>query len=68
MSRGKQRVFLPAKTQADLAELLTSYRSNAPRLTPWFEENVPEGLPAFTLPERHRRCLHNSNPMERAVR
>ena len=28
---------------------------------------MPEGLAVFALPERHRRRLRTSNPMERAV-
>ena len=29
----------------------------APKLAAWLEENVPEGLAVFTLPEHHRRRL-----------
>lgn len=56
-----------AKAQAALAELVASYRDSAPKLAKWLEENVPEGLAVFTLPEPHRRRLRTSNPMERAV-
>jgi transposase-like protein len=56
-----------AKAEAALADLVTSYRDSAPKLAKWLEENVPEGLAVFTLPEPHRRRLRTSNPMERAV-
>lgn len=45
----------------------TSYRTSAPKLAAWLEENAPEGLAVFTLPEQHRRRLRTSNPMERSV-
>ena len=56
-----------AKAETALAELVTSYRDKAPKLAAWLEENVPEALAVFTLPENHRRRLRTSNPMERAV-
>ena len=56
-----------AKAETALAELVGTYRDTAPRLATWLEENVPEGLAVFSLPERHRRRLRTSNPMERAV-
>uniref|UniRef100_UPI000DBE5174 IS256 family transposase n=1 Tax=Roseovarius amoyensis TaxID=2211448 RepID=UPI000DBE5174 len=52
---------------AELAELVASYRDTAPKLAAWLEENVPEGLAVFTLPEHHRKRLRTSNPMERSV-
>jgi putative transposase len=56
-----------AKAETELADLVASYRDAAPKLADWLEENVPEGLAVFTLPEHHRRRLRTSNPMERAV-
>lgn len=56
-----------AKAEAALAELVASYRDSASKLATWLEQNVPEGLAVFTLPEAHRRRLRTSNPMERAV-
>jgi putative transposase len=56
-----------AKSEAALAELVATYRDTAPKLAAWLEENVPEGLAVFSLPERHRRRLRTSNPMERSV-
>ncbi|WP_268744197.1 transposase [Limimaricola cinnabarinus] len=55
-----------AKAETALAELVASYRTSAPKLAAWLEENAPEGLAIFTLPEHHRR-LRTSNPMERSV-
>jgi putative transposase len=57
----------PRQGETALAELVASYRSTAPKLAAWLEENVPEGLAVFTLPEHHHRRLRTSNPMERAV-
>lgn len=56
-----------AKAETALAELVSVYRDAAPKLASWLEENVPEGLAAFSLPEHHRRRLRTSNPMERSV-
>jgi putative transposase len=56
-----------AKAETALAEIVASYRSTASKLAAWLEENVPEGLAVFTLPEHHHRRLRTSNPMERAV-
>lgn len=56
-----------AKAETALAELVASYRTSAPKLAAWLEENAPEGLAIFTLPEHHRRRLRTSNPMERSV-
>jgi transposase-like protein len=55
------------KAETALAELVTSYLDKAPKLAAWLEENVPEALAVFTLPENHRRRLRTSNPMERSV-
>ena len=56
-----------AKAEAASAELVATHRDTAPSLAAWLEENVPEGLAAFALPEHHRRRMRTSNPMERAV-
>ena len=55
------------KAETALAELVASYRDPAPNLAAWLEENVPEGLAVFTLPEHHRKRLRTSNPIERSV-
>ncbi len=56
-----------AKAETALTELVATYRDPAPKLAEWLEENVPEGLAVFSLPEHHRRRMRTSNPMERAV-
>ena len=55
------------KAETALAELVASYRDPAPKLAAWLEENIPEGLAVFTLPEHHRKRLRTSNPMERSI-
>ena len=49
------------------SRLVESYRDKAAKLAAWLEDNVPDGLAVFTLPEGHRRRLRTSNPMERAI-
>ena len=56
-----------AKAETALAEMVASYRDTAPKLAAWLEENVPEGLAVFTLPEHHRKRMRTSNPIERSV-
>ena len=56
-----------AKAETALAELAADYRDSAPKLAAWLEENAPEGLAVFSLPEHHRRRLRTSNPIERSV-
>lgn len=48
-----------------LGETVQRYRSIAPKLAPWMEENVPEGLMVFAFPEAHRRLLRTTNGLER---
>ena len=55
------------KAEAALAELVGRYRDTASKLAAWLEENTPEGLTVFALPEHHWRRLRTSNPMERAI-
>jgi transposase-like protein len=56
-----------AAAETALADLVSSYHETAPKLAKWLEQNVPEGLTVFKLPEHHRRRMRTSNPMERAV-
>jgi transposase-like protein len=44
------------------------YRTAAPKLADWMEQNVPEGLTVFTRPEAHRKRLRTSNSLERLNR
>jgi transposase-like protein len=55
------------RAQAALDELLVAYRETAPGLAAWLENAIPEGLAVFTLPDRHRRRLRTSNPIERSL-
>jgi putative transposase len=57
---------LDAATE-NLRRLIESYRDKAAKLAAWLENNIPEGLAVFTLPEHHPRRLCTSNPIERAV-
>lgn len=41
------------------------YRSTAPQLAQWMEQNIPEGLTVLTKPEAHRKRLRTSNMIER---
>lgn len=51
----------------NLRRLVKSYRDTAQKRAEWLEDNVPEGLAVFTLPEHHRRRLRTSNPIERGI-
>lgn len=44
------------------------YSQSAPRLSEWMEENIPEGLTVFSLPQSRRRKLRTSNGIERLNR
>ena len=46
---------------------MESYREKAPKLSQWLEDNIPQGLAVFALPEHHRRRLRTSNPIERGI-
>jgi putative transposase len=52
----------------NLLFLVESYRKKTPYLAKWLEDNVPEGLAVFTLPDYHHRQLRNSNPIELGIR
>ena len=53
--------------EAELARLAERYREPAPKLAAWLEAAIPEGLAVFSLPERHRKRMRTSNPMERSI-
>jgi transposase-like protein len=44
------------------------YRSKAPRLSSWMEENLPEGFTVFVLPYAMRQRLRTTNMLERLNR
>ena len=56
-----------ATATENLRLLVESHRDKAPKLARWLEDNVPEGLAVFALPEHHRRRLRTSNPIERGI-
>ncbi len=53
--------------EAELERLAESYRDKAAKLALWLEDAIPEGLAVFSLPERHRKRMRTSNPMERSI-
>ena len=56
-----------AAAEAELARIVAGYTDSAPRLAAWLEQNVPEGLAVFSLPEAHWRRMRTANPIERAI-
>jgi putative transposase len=57
----------PTRALADalLQAMVTKYSKSAPQLSSWLEENVPQSLAAFILPQEHRARLRTSNTAER---
>ncbi len=57
----------PNRTEAErlLGLAISRYEKEAPKLTAWMADNVPESLTVFDFPEAHRRRLRTSNPLER---
>jgi len=55
-----------AQRLLDLA--VDKYRSKAPRLSSWMEENLPEGFTVFVLPYAMRQRLRTTNMLERLNR
>lgn len=53
--------------EAELARIVKTYAQSAPKLAAWLEQNVPEGLAVFSLPEAHWRRMRTANPIERAI-
>jgi hypothetical protein len=53
-----------AKADERLAEVAAKYRDSAFKLSEWLEDNIPEGLTVFQLPEQCRRRLRSSNMSE----
>jgi transposase-like protein len=48
-----------------LAETVQRYRTIAPKLATWMEENLPEGLIVFAFPPAHWRLIRTANGLER---
>lgn len=53
-----------ATAQAILRSTVEKYQKSAPKLAAWMEENLPEGLAIFTIPEAARKRLRTSNACE----
>ena len=53
--------------EAELSSLVASYRDKHQDFADWLEDNVPEGLVVFKLPEAHRKRMRTSNGIERPV-
>lgn len=53
--------------QAELDTLIASYREKHPNFALWLENNIPEGLAVFSLPEAHRKRMRTSNGIERPI-
>ena len=60
----------PDREEADrlLGKAVAKYSKIASKLAVWMEENIPDGLTVFNLPEKHRRRLRTTNMLERLNR
>jgi transposase-like protein len=57
----------PDRTSAEerLKFYVAKYEKTAAKLSVWMEENLPEGLAVFALPEGHRKRMRTTNMLER---
>lgn len=53
--------------ETELARLVSSYCDKHPHFANWLENNVPEGLAVFTLPEAHHKWARTSIGIERPI-
>jgi transposase-like protein len=53
------------EAERQLGLVVKKYRTTAPKLAGWLEENLAEGLAVFAVPRSHRRRLRTSNMLER---
>ena len=51
--------------QVRLKYYVEKYAKSAPGLSEWMEENLPEGMAVFELPQKHRKRMRTTNPLER---
>ena len=53
----------PSRRQAEerLKFYVARYDRTAPKLSKWMEENLPEGLTVFALPDSHRKMMRTTN-------
>ncbi len=56
-----------AAAQVNLKVLVSQYQEKHAHLAQWLENNVPEGLNVFALPDRHQKKMRTSNRIERTV-
>jgi len=71
VAKGLRAIFnAPTRVEADrqLELFVAKYEKTAPKLASWAEENIPEGLTVFDLPDAHQRRLRTTNPLERLNR
>jgi len=54
-----------ADADARLTFTVAKWAHTAPALSAWMDDNVPEALTVFSLPESHRRRLRTTNALER---
>jgi len=54
-----------SEADEELEHFVRVYQKTAPRLAEWAEENVPEGLNVFALPQAHQKRMRTSNNIER---
>jgi putative transposase len=53
------------EAQRYLSQTVEKYEKSLPRFSKWAEENIPQGLTFFGLPEEHRKKTRTSNMAER---
>ena len=53
--------------EAELAALVDSYSDKHPDFADWLENNIPQGLAVFTLPDAHQKRMRTSNGIERPI-
>ena len=56
------------EANALLKKAVEKYVKEAPKLSAWMEENLPQGLTVFAFPESHRRLIRTTNGLERLNR
>lgn len=54
-----------ADATAELQRFVKQYEETAPKIADWAEQNIPEGLAVFQLPEGHRKRMRTTNMLER---
>ncbi len=54
-----------ADATEELKRFVECYKDTAPKIAIWAENNIPEGLAVFQLPEEHRKRMRTTNMLER---